>query len=72
MPKLKLLLLLKQVVLPPTVSATDHPGTAIIHGYVTWRLRFRNGFRHALLTLSLQSKNHSSTGEFVSVPNKFR
>ena len=31
--------MLKQVALTPTVSATDHPGTAIIHGDVNWRLK---------------------------------
>ena len=39
MPKLTQLLLLEQVAFPPTVSATDHPGTAIIHGDVTWTFK---------------------------------
>ena len=61
--------------LPPTVSATHHPGTAIIHGDVTWKLKWLNNYnvyRHSLLILSLHSKKYSSTKEFVSVPNKFR
>ena len=39
MPKLTLLLPLKQVALPLKLSATYHHGTAIIHGDVTWSLK---------------------------------
>ena len=44
MPKLTLLLLLKQIALPPTVNATDYPGTAIIHGDVTLKLKGHHNY----------------------------
>ena len=37
----------------PTVSATDHPSTAIIYGNTTWRLKLHHNYnvcRLALLT----------------------